>query len=113
MYWRRGEVVAAGQPVLALLPPENLRIRFYVAGAVRATLHQGDRLRIGCDGCPPDLAARVSFIAAEAEYAPPVIYSREDRAKLTWLIEATPEGAAAGLTPGQPVTVFPAAAGRP
>ena len=50
---------------------------------------------------------------SDEQYAPPVIYSREDRAKLTWLIEATPEGAAAGLTPGQPVTVFPAAAGRP
>lgn len=105
LYFRAGEVVSAGQPVVALLPPENLRVRFFIPEPRRAQIRLGDVLRVSCDNCPPDLQAKVSFIAREAEYTPPVIFSREERAKLVYLVEAVPLGETRALGVGQPVTV--------
>lgn len=105
VYFRPGEVVNAGQAVIALLPPRNLKVRFFVAEPVRAKLQVDQSIVITCDGCPSDLHAKISFIAREAEFTPPVIFSREQREKLVYLVEARPEGEASALTAGQPVTV--------
>ena len=105
VYFRPGEVVNSGQAVVALLPPRNLKVRFFVAEPVRARLQVDQSIAISCDGCPPDLHAKINFIAREAEFTPPVIFSREQRQKLVYLVEARPEGDAAALTAGQPVTV--------
>ncbi|HET7446779.1 MAG TPA: HlyD family efflux transporter periplasmic adaptor subunit, partial [Methyloceanibacter sp.] len=105
VYFRPGEVVNAGQAVVALLPPRNLKVRFFVAEPVRAKLQLDQSVTLSCDGCPPDLHAKINFIAREAEFTPPVIFSREQRQKLVFLVEARPEGDATALTAGQPVTV--------
>jgi len=105
VYFRPGEVVNSGQAVVALLPPRNLKVRFFVAEPERAGLQVDQSVKVSCDGCPPDLHAKISFIGREAEFTPPVIFSREQRQKLVYLVEARPEGAAADLTAGQPVTV--------
>jgi len=47
----------------------------------------------------------VTFVAANAEYTPPVIYSVGSREKLVWLVEAMPQGDAVRLSPGQPVDI--------
>ena len=76
-------------------------------------MHLGDRVAIVCDSCPPDLSGNISFIALQAEYTPPVIYSDESRAKLVFMIEARPPADQAQLlNPGQPVTVRPTPARR-
>jgi HlyD family secretion protein len=105
VYFRPGEVVKEGQAVIALLPPRNLKVRFFVAEPVRAKLQLDQMVDVSCDGCPPDLKAKISFISRDAEFTPPVIFSREQREKLVYLIEAQPEGETATLTAGQPVTV--------
>jgi len=105
VYFRPGEVVNAGQAVVSLLPPGNLKVRFFVAEPVRAKLQLDQTVAVTCDSCPPDLTAKISFIAREAEFTPPVIFSREQRQKLVYLVEAHPGEAAAKLTAGQPVTV--------
>lgn len=105
VYFRPGEVVNAGQAVIALLPPRNLKVRFFVAEPVRAKLQIDQIVHMSCDGCPPGLKAKISFIARDAEFTPPVIFSREERQKLVFLVEARPEGEASALTAGQPVTV--------
>jgi HlyD family secretion protein len=105
VYFRPGEVVNAGQSLVALLPPRNLKVRFFVAEPERAMLQVDQSVAVTCDGCPPDLHAKINFIARDAEFTPPVIFSREQRRKLVYLVEARPEGAAAKLTAGQPVTV--------
>jgi len=104
VYFRPGEVVNEGQAVVALLPPRNLKVRFFVAEPVRAGLRVDQSINLSCDGCPPDLKAKISFIAREAEFTPPVIFSREQREKLVFLVEARPDGAANELTAGQPLT---------
>jgi len=110
---RPGEAMAAGAPVVSLLPPGNIFVRFFVPETDLATLHLGDRVTIVCDSCPPDLSGSVSFIAPQAEYTPPVIYSDESRAKLVFMIEARPTVDQARLVnPGQPVTVRPVSARR-
>jgi HlyD family secretion protein len=105
VYFRPGEVVTAGQGVVALLPPGNLKVRFFVAEPDRAKLQVDQTVTLTCDGCPPGLSAKISFIAREAEFTPPVIFSREQRQKLVFLVEARPAAAASKLTAGQPVTV--------
>lgn len=105
VYFRPGEMVAAGRPVVALLPPGNVKIRFFVPQATLPTISLGDTVTVRCDGCPLDLTARVSFISRTAEYTPPVIYSLEERAKLVFLIEARPQHPE-NLRVGQPVTVL-------
>jgi HlyD family secretion protein len=105
VYFRPGEVVNPGQAVIALLPPGNLKVRFFVAEPARAKLSVGQIVQVSCDGCGSGLTARVSFIARDAEFTPPVIFSREQREKLVFLVEARPVEATAKLTAGQPVTV--------
>jgi HlyD family secretion protein len=102
----KGEWVPAGAPVASLLPPENILLRFFVPETELGAIRLGQQVIARCDGCAAPIAARVSFIATRAEYTPPVIYSREARAKLVFLIEArpTPEDAVK-LHPGQPVDV--------
>jgi HlyD family secretion protein len=104
VYYRPGEVVAAARPIVALLPPGNLKVRFYVPEAMLPKLSAGDLVKVSCDGCAADLVARVSFISRVSEYTPPVIYSLDERAKLVFLIEALPERPDA-LRVGQPVSV--------
>ena len=103
--YRTGEYVTAGAPIVELLPPDNVKLRFFVPEPRLGELQIGDPVTFACDGCPPDLGARISFIAPEAEYTPPVIYSRESREKLVFLVEAEPGPGAPRLHPGQPVDV--------
>jgi HlyD family secretion protein len=105
-YARPGETINAGTPVVELLPPQNVLVRFFVPETELATLHVGDRLAIGCDGCATGLTASITFIAPQPEYTPPVIYSESNREKLVYLIEAHPSlDQAMQLKPGQPVDV--------
>ena len=105
--FRPGEMVTAAQPVVALLPPERLRVRFFVPEPLVSRLRLGQTVAVRCDGCTADLRARISFVSREAEFTPPVIFGPTERAKLVFMAEATPEGATAALLPGQPVTVEP------
>jgi len=104
VYFRPGEMVPAGRPIVALLPPGNLKVRFYVPESVLPRLAHGDVVKVSCDGCAADLTARISFIASSAEFTPPVIYSREERSKLVFLVEALPERPQE-LRVGQPIDV--------
>jgi HlyD family secretion protein len=110
VYFRPGEMVPAGRPIVALLPPGNLKIRFFVPEATLAQVSYGDRIAVTCDNCPSDLFAKVSFISRSAEFTPPVIYSLEERAKLVFLIEALPEQPEK-FRVGQPVDVVLAGQG--
>lgn len=106
LFFAEGEVTAAGQPVLALLPDSGRKVRFFVPEPSRASLRLGQPVTVGCDGCPAGLAAKIAFIAPSVEYTPPVIFGPGERAKLVTMVEARPEGDAAALAPGQPVTVM-------
>jgi HlyD family secretion protein len=104
--YRSGEWVPAGSPVVRMLPPENVKVRFFVPEKVVGSLAPGRPVRIHCDGCAADVPAVLSFVSDQAEYTPPVIYSNETRAKLVFLVEARPKPAdAPKLRPGQPVEV--------
>ncbi len=101
-----GEFVAAGLPVVKLLPPENVKLRFFVPEPRIGAIRLGQRISARCDGCAAPIAAEVSFVASRAEFTPPIIYSNDTRAKLVYMVEARPEAAiAASLHPGQPVVV--------
>lgn len=104
VYFRPGETAPPGRPVLSLLPPGNLKIRFFVPETLISRVHYGETVQITCDACAKGLTANVTFIASSAEYTPPVIYSQEERAKLVYLVQARPTNPAA-FRVGQPVSV--------
>jgi HlyD family secretion protein len=102
----RGEWVPAGAPVVSLLPPANVKVRFFVPETRLGAVKVGQKVSLSCDGCAAPIDASVSFIASQAEFTPPVIYSRDNRTKLVFLVEARPSSAdAVKLHPGQPVDV--------
>jgi len=104
-----GEWVPAGSPVVSLLPPQNIKVRFFVPEPALGAIKLEQTVNVRCDSCGAPLAARVSYISPQAEFTPPVIYSRETRSKLVYLIEArTSAEDAVKLHPGQPVEVAPA-----
>lgn len=104
--FRIGEWVQAGNPVVQMLPPQNVKVRFFVPQAAVGSLATGRAVTIHCDGCAADVPATITFISNQVEYTPPVIFSNENRAKLVFLIEAHPSVAdAPKLHPGQPVEV--------
>ncbi len=105
-----GETVGAGATVVRLLPPGNIRVRFFVSEPTLGSLRWGEPVAIACAGCAPHLTARISYIAPQAEYTPPLIYSQQTEATLVFMIEARPPaGQALQLKPGQPVEVRPLA----
>ncbi len=102
----QGEWVGAGAPVVAILPPGNVKARFFVPETKLGAVKIGQAVELRCDGCPAAIAAKITFIAPQAEFTPPVIYSKDSRAKLVFLVEARPEAAdGAKLHPGQPLDV--------
>lgn len=103
--YRPGEWVNAGAPVVALLPPGALKLRFFVPEPALAQAAVGNEVALACDGCAAGLRARIRWVSPQAEYTPPVIYSNASRSKLVFAVEATPLEAAAALKPGQPVNV--------
>lgn len=106
IFHRQGEVVAAGAPIVALLPPENMKVRFFAPEALLSELTIGARVSVTCDGegCAEPIAATISFIAREPQFTPPVIYSLDQREKLVYLVEARFAGATP-IRPGMPVDV--------
>jgi HlyD family secretion protein len=104
IYFRVGEMAMAGRPVVSVLPPGNLKIRFFVPETILPKIAIGDGVQVRCDGCRGDITARVSFMSRTSEYTPPVIFSQEERAKLVFLIEARPDQPEL-LRVGQPVDV--------
>lgn len=101
---RAGEFAGPGAAVISVLPQENIKIRFYVPEPERQAIAVGEAVLVGCTGCSEPYRAKVSFIAPEAEFTPPVLYSLEERARLVFLVEARFDTSAA-LSPGQPVDV--------
>ena len=104
--YRAGEWVPAGAPIISLLPPSNIKARFFIPEARLGQIKTGQAATIACDGCPAPIRARITFISPQAEFTSPLIYSKENRSTLVFMVEATPEPRqAAQLHPGQPLTV--------
>ncbi|WP_292931689.1 HlyD family efflux transporter periplasmic adaptor subunit [Noviherbaspirillum sp.] len=104
--YREGEFVQAGSPVVSLLPPQNIKVRFFIPETRLGAIRLGQDVILQCDGCKSSVAAKISYISAAPEYTAPLIYSKENRATLVFMIEARPvPGQAQALHPGQPVEV--------
>jgi HlyD family secretion protein len=112
IYFREGEMVGQQRPVLSILPPGNMKVRFFVSEAELPKLTIGQDVRVTCDGCASDLSAKIYYIATTAEYTPPVIYSQEERHKLVYLVQARPNKPDM-LRVGQPISVVPTMAAAP
>ena len=103
--YRLGEQVTAESPVVSLLPPANIKIRFFLPEPLLGRVHVGDKVALACDSCASGITATIRYIAPQAEFTPPVIYSVGSRDKLVYLIEAWPDRDPTAFHPGQPVDV--------
>lgn len=103
--YRVGDMVQAINPVIQILPPTAIKIRFFVPETMLGSLKLEQKVEVQCDGCPVAIPAKVSFISPTAEYTPPVLYTREWRDKLVFLVEAHPITPNYDLHPGQPVDI--------
>jgi HlyD family secretion protein len=108
-FFNAGEFVPAGTPVISFLPPQNIKIRFFVPQARVPSFPPGTPVRVFCDGCTGPIPAKITYIASQAEFTPPVIYSVKARDKLVFMMEATPDHFEPDLRPGLPVDIVPAA----
>ena len=104
-FFEPGEMTAAGQPVLSLLPDANRKVRFFVPERALASVAVGKQVSVSCDGCPTGLRAEVEFVASQAEFTPPIIYSKDSRDKLVFRVDAKPDGDATSLKVGQPLDI--------
>ena len=104
LFFDAGEMAAAGTPVLSLLPQGALKVKFYLPQAARQDFKMGDTMAVSCDGCEAGIGATLSYMASDPQFTPPVIYSRDERQRLSFLAEATLDKAVL-LQPGQPVTL--------
>jgi HlyD family secretion protein len=104
LYFSSGEVAGAGVPVVSIAGSDALKIKFYVNEADRPGFHLGDVVRVSCDGCAAGLTARVDHFASDPQFTPPIIYSRDERARLVFLTEAV-MATQSGILPGQPVSI--------
>lgn len=105
VFYRPGEFVKAGSPVVCILPPENIKIRFFISEKMVSTVQLGGMVQVLLSGRNEGISGRITFISRAAEFTPPVIYSLESREKLVFMIEATPEESVQILRPGLPVNV--------
>jgi HlyD family secretion protein len=106
VFYQPGEWTAANQPVVALLPDDRVRLRFFVPEAQAARYRTGATVRFSCDGCGAERGARINYVSPKPEFTPPVIYSREARQRLVFLVEARPDPGPP-LAPGQPIDIVP------
>jgi HlyD family secretion protein len=106
VYFRTGEYVPAMTPVVSVLPPENVYVRFFVPEDQFSHIRLGQKVKVHCDGCPDNIVGTVAFIASQEEYTPPVIFSNQSRTQLVFKVEARAPGGLK-LNPGQPVDVHP------
>jgi HlyD family secretion protein len=105
-FYSEGDWVQGGSPVVSLLPPGNVKLRFFLPEIVVGAIKTGQQVRATCDGCGTAIAAKISYISHQPEYTPPVIYSRDQRTRLVFLVEARPDAVdAVRLHPGQPVDI--------
>lgn len=109
VFFQKGEWAPANQPILALLPDDRIKLRFFVPEPAISSYRLGTRVNFTCDGCPGGMSAQITYISPRPEFTPPVIYSREVRDRLVYLVEAKPS---VRLNPGQPVDVQPIGAAR-
>jgi HlyD family secretion protein len=100
-----GDTAGPSAPVLSILPDGAVKLTLYIPEEAFSSVKVGDELGVHCDGCGPDIRARVSYVSPDPEFTPPVIYSLENRQKLVYLVEAKPEGGGGPLQPGQIVDV--------
>jgi HlyD family secretion protein len=104
VFFHAGEWAPANQPILSLLPDDRIKVRFFVPERAASAYRVGGKVNFSCDGCAKGLTARIDFVSPRPEFTPPVIYSRETRDRLVYLVEARPS---VRLNPGQPVDVQP------
>ncbi len=85
---RAGEVVAAGAPIVTILDLTDVYMTIFLPAADAGRLAVGDEARIILDPVPDYVVpATVSFVAADAQFTPKTVETKDERAKLMFRVK--------------------------
>lgn len=102
----QGETVAAGIPVVTIGDLEKPWIKVYVKEDRLARVKLGQRAEIAVDSFPgKKYEGTVAYIAAEAEFTPKNVQTREERVKLVFGVKVNVHNQNDELKPGLPADV--------
>jgi len=106
LIYKTGEWIPAASPVIKMLSPEDILVYFFIPETDLTAIKTGMRVELRFDGLDAPRYASIIKVSSSPEYTPPVIYSRENNARLVYRIEGRLDPADATLShPGQPVQV--------
>ena len=94
-----------GQPVISTFSYKDIKVRFFISQHDLPTIKLQQIVYISCDGCDKEIPAKITYISKRAEYTPPVIYSKDSREKMLFLVEAQPVDRVIPLHPGLAVDI--------
>jgi HlyD family secretion protein len=106
VYFQVGEWVPANQAIVSIIPDRKVKVRFFVPEGQVSNYRPGQKVSFSCDGCARGLTARIGYVSPDPEFTPPIIFSRDSRARMVFMVEAYPADPAK-LSPGLPVEVEP------
>lgn len=88
-YFTPNEYIASGQAIASLITQKNIKVIFFVSETVLSQLRLNTKIRVFTDKEPHFAEGHIRYIAKIAQYTPPILYSREERQKLVFRIEAS------------------------
>jgi HlyD family secretion protein len=87
-YYTKGEYVQAGYPIVSLVTPSQIKTIFFVPEPNLSQLRLNQKVNIMTSHNDHFAKGHVTYISQIAEYTPPILYSREDRHRLVFRVEA-------------------------
>jgi HlyD family secretion protein len=108
-----GEVVLPGSRVITIVDVSQVTATFYLPNAELSAAKPGRKVEVKADAYPQKVfEGRISHVAAEAEFTPRNVQTREDRTRLVYAVEVTIPNPDELLRPGMPVEVTIPGTGR-
>ena len=85
---RKGETVAAGEPIVTILDLTDLYMVIFLNAADSGRLGIGDEARVILDAVPDYvIPAEVSFVASDAQFTPKTVETESEREKLMFRVQ--------------------------
>lgn len=100
-----GQNAAPSKTLVTLLDPNDLFVRIYVPETSIGTVKIGQKATVTTDSSTTTFPADVSFVAAQAEFTPNTVQTKDQRTKLVYEVRIRVSDDSGTLKAGMPVDV--------
>ena len=100
-----GETCSSDLPAIYFLPNDALKGRFFVGQDFISSIKIGQKVKGFLDEKSKPFMMTIDFISDRTEFTPPIIYTRDLRGSLVYMIEASLDQPFELLKAGQPLDV--------